>query len=107
MGRELTSRRDEIAQALQSRQGMLSFEQQQALTKELAKMDDAVKRLGLSQQNSQYYAGLGQADKHFGLDLGYRNRALNQNDEQFRDRLGFDYGDRSNYWDQIARQGGF
>ncbi len=92
MGKELTARRDEIAQALQSRQGMLTFEQQQALQLKLAQMDDAIKRMSLSQ-----------SDKHFNADLGYRNRALEQNDSQFRDRLGFDYGDRSNYWDAVNR----
>jgi hypothetical protein len=103
MGRELTARRDEIAQALNSRQNYLSDQQRNSLTMELAKMDDAVRRLGISTQ-----------DKQFNQDLGYRNRALdqgnsqfyaglNQSDNQFRDRLGFDYADRSNYWDAYNR----
>ena len=114
MGRELQAKRQEISEALTSMQGLLTTEQTLALQNKLAQLDDATRRLGLGNQNNQFYANLkqqesqfgrslSQAEKQFLADLGYRNRALDQNDAQFRDRLGFDYGDRSNYWDSIYR----
>ena len=50
MGRELTSRRQEIAQALTSMQGMLSADQQAGLMREMAALDAAIKREGLAVQ---------------------------------------------------------
>ena len=124
MARELQSRREEIATALASGQNLLTFEQQAALQKELAVMDNTIQRMGLAQ-----------ADKHFGLDLGYRNKALAQNnsqfnqsqaqqnnqfnqnqayqyaalsqaDKQFLDQLGLNYSGQSNYWDWMNKNGG-
>lgn len=57
IGRELVARRTEIAEALQSMQGLLTTEQQLALTKQLKKMDDALARLKL-QDASQFNADL-------------------------------------------------
>jgi len=105
MGREVQAKRDEIAQALASTQGLLTEEQRLALQNQLTRLNDETQRLGLSNQNSQFYAGLNQNQNQFGRDLDYRNRALNQNDYQFRDQMGFNYGDRSNYWDWMKRQG--
>lgn len=76
IGRELVARRNEIAQALQSYQGALTFEQQQALQQKLAEMDNAIK-----------------------------NKALDQENAQFLSRLGFDTADRSSYWDWIKSGG--
>ena len=114
MGRELGARRQEISEALNSAQGLLTEEQRLALQNELTRLNDATQRFGIQTQDKQYYAGLGQNqrqfDKNLGFqrysfdqDLGYRNRALDQSDNQFRDRLGFDYADRSNYWDSLYR----
>lgn len=103
MGRELGARRQEISEALNSAQGLLTEEQRLALTNELHRLDDATRRFGIQTQDKQYYAGLGQNQRQFDQDLGYRNRALDQGDAQFRDRLGFDYADRSNYWDSLYR----
>lgn len=72
MGDELKTRRDEIAQALQSRQSMLTFEQQQALQEKLAQLNAAIQREQMSQQNSQFLS-----------------------------QLGFNTADRSSYWDAI------
>jgi len=80
MGRELTAKREEIAQALQQWQGMLTTQQQLALQRELAKMDDAIKRLQISTQNSQ-----------FGQDLSFRNRQLSEQGRQFNTGMGFNY----------------
>lgn len=107
MGREIAARRDEIQQALNNSQGLLTTEQQLALQNELSRMNDATQRFGIRTGDATQRRGQDINQNQFGRDLDYRNRALNQNDEQFRDRLGFDYGDRSNYWDQINRAGGF
>lgn len=80
MGRELVARRTEIAEALQSMQGLLTTEQTLALQKEMKTMDDAIARLKLKQEASQFNA-----------DLAYRNRALDQAGSQFGQTLGYNY----------------
>ena len=60
VGRELTARRAEIQQALTSMQGMLTTDQQMSLQRELALMDDAIKRLQLQQNGEQFNANLEQ-----------------------------------------------
>ncbi len=79
-GRDVTARRTEVADALQMLTGLITVEEEMELRKELAQMDDEIKRLGLKQDNSQFNA-----------DLGYRNRALNQSGQQFNDTLGYNY----------------
>jgi len=91
MGRELTARRSEISDALNGMRGMLSLDQQNQLQRELAVMDDAIKRQGLSLtsagQNQNYDLGLrGAATAGRGVDLGFLN-AGNQN-QQFYNELG-------------------
>ena len=91
MGRELTSRRAEISDALNGMRGMLSLDQQNQLQRELAVMDDAIKRQGLSLassgQNQSYDLGLrGATTAGRGVDLGFMN-AGNQN-QQFYSELG-------------------
>lgn len=91
MGRELTSRRQEISDALNGMRGMLSLDQQNQLQRELGVMDDAIKRQGLSLastgQNQSYDLGLrGAATAGRGVDLGFLN-AGNQN-QQFYNELG-------------------
>lgn len=68
MGRELTSRRQEIAQALTSMQGMLSADQQAGLTRELAALDAAIKREGLKLQ---------------GQGLNLQGQQMGQQNDQF------------------------
>jgi hypothetical protein len=74
IGRELTAKRNEIMQALASMQGMLTADQQLALQRELALLDNALR----SQQ------------------MGYNN-------DQFAAQLGFNHADRSRYYDLLER----
>jgi hypothetical protein len=55
MGRELTARRDEIAQALSSMQGLLTTEQQLALQRELGLLNNAIQQqqLGFNYWDAQ------------------------------------------------------
>ena len=76
IGKELTSRRDEIKHALDSLRGQLSQEQQLALQKELAGLEDATRRYGI---DADAKTAAGQ------LGLGYGNLGLGQ------DQLGLDY----------------
>lgn len=80
VGRELTARRAEISDALNSLQGLLTTQQEMNLRKELALMDDAINRMKLQQDQAQFNA-----------DLGYRNRALSEQGRQFNNQLGFNY----------------
>lgn len=72
VGREMQARRDEIAQALASMQGMLSQEQQLALQRELAQLDAAI-----------------------------RNRQISSGNEQFLGSLGLQAENQANYWDAV------
>jgi hypothetical protein len=114
MGRELTARRDEIQHALDSMGRELNDDERQLLERELAAADNAMKKYGIDTQNSQYFAGLSQADKHFlqqmaqsgkyaDLDNEFRWAQLGQGDSQFRDQMGFNYADRNAYWDSVRR----
>lgn len=76
MGRELDTRRTEITDALTQLRGMLTTDQQLALQRELALIDDATKRLGLNYQNSQFGAQLAQNESQFGRNLGFQYESL-------------------------------
>lgn len=91
MQRELDARREEIQNALTQRQGMLTAQQQMALQKELTLIDDATKRLGLANQNSQFYANLKQQGSQFNQDLAFRRAQLAEQSRSEAARLGFSY----------------
>jgi CRISPR/Cas system-associated endoribonuclease Cas2 len=114
MGRELTARRDEIRHALDSFGAELTENERQQLQRELAKAENDIKKYGIDTQNSQYMAGLSQADRHFlqemaqrgkfaDQDNAFRYAQLGQDDSQFRDQMGFQHGDRASYWDAVRR----
>ncbi len=79
VGRELTAKRDEIAQALASAQGMLTESQRLDLQRQLAVMNQAIQNRGLSLQEKAQ----GQT-----YDLGLRGLGLN------------DWGQQM-YWDAV------
>lgn len=76
MGRELQSKRDEIAQALSGMQGMLSADQAANLQRQLSLYDNAIKQTGMGNQMA---LGLG--------DLGLRSQ-LGLGDLNLRGMLG-------------------
>lgn len=88
MARELTSRREEIAQALAGMGGMLSGEQARALQNKLGMFDNLIRQQGVNLQGQS-------------LDQDWQ-RALMQND-QFLRGLGLEAWDRENYWDSVHR----
>ena len=92
VGRELKSKRDEIAQALTGMQGMLSEDQRNELTMQLAQMDNALRKYGIDTQKSTADAG---------RDLDWQ-RTLMQNDQFTRD-LGLRAEDRASYYDLVRR----
>jgi hypothetical protein len=114
IGRELQARRDEIQHALDSMSGLLTEQQRQALQKELAMMDNSLEAQRIGNQNSQFYAGLSQADRHFlsqlaqqgrlaEMDDAFRRMQLGQQNQQHLDNMGFQEADRSAYWDWLYR----
>jgi hypothetical protein len=116
IGKEIEARRDEIKQALTEMGDLLTDQQKIQLELQIAEMDNAIKRLGLDYQNSQYYAGLSQADRHFldqmrqrdsefSADNAYRYSALGQDNNHFLDTLGFNSQKERNYWDWVQRNG--
>lgn len=80
MGRELTARRTEISNALESMRGMLTTEQEMSLREKLAQMDDAIQRAKLAQDQTQFTA-----------DMGYKNAALGQQGQIANNQLGLQY----------------
>jgi hypothetical protein len=68
MGRELSARREEIAQALVQMQGVLSGDQQAALQRELAQIDAQLRQQGLNLQGR----GLDLTNDHFMRELALR-----------------------------------
>lgn len=85
VGQEIKARRDEIAQALQSMQGMLTAEQQMSMQKELARLDDATRR---------YTADASAASSRYSTDAS--RYAADQQAGIARDRLGYDYAQGDN-----------
>ena len=102
MGRELTARRNEIANSLAGMAGMLSGDQESSLRQQLGLLDSAIaqqqiglqrdlgfgdldlrrelgfgdldlRRLLADRQNDQFYSGLGSEEDRFAADLGFRN----------------------------------
>ncbi len=78
MGREVSARRDEIQQALSQYGSLLTAEQQMALQKELAQMNDQLQRTSLSQQGNQFNLTLGQNMDQFLRELALRESNQNQ-----------------------------
>ena len=83
LGDENQARRAELNSLMNMALQSGDAESARALSLELAKMDDATRRLGLSQQNAQFNA-----------DLGYRNRTF---DDTYGRLLGRDYEDDYRY----------
>ena len=69
LGRELSARREEIAQALQMSGGLLSADQTRNLQAQLGQMDQAIKEAGIGMQGRQL--DLGFADLGVRRDLGF------------------------------------
>ena len=112
MQQELTSRREEVQNALEQMGNILSDEEKLALTKEMHDIDSAIERTKTENQNSQYYAGLSSQERiaanrlaqewvlgQQGFDIDWARLA--QGDQQFADALGFRLGDRQPYYDTI------
>lgn len=79
VGREMTARRNEIAQALQSMQGLLTTEQSMALQRELAMLNNAIQQ----------------------QELSLRGQQMSMQNDQFLRQLGFQEADRASYWDAL------
>lgn len=118
LGRELGSRRDEIAQALAMQGGMLQGDQQRELQMKLAAMDQAIGEAGiglqgrgLDLQRDLGFAGLGMQERlgQGGLDLqrmlglgglGLQKRGQDLGQDQFLRELAlreWDLGNQSDY----------
>lgn len=94
MQRELTSRRQEIQQALDSMGGLLSDEDKNGLQRELASLDASIQGTKMNVENTQFYANLNQNEKNFvrtlqqgerfhNMDDALRRFELNQQESQF------------------------
>lgn len=90
MGREMGSRRQEIASALQQQGGILNADQQMQLQQELGIIDQNMRQQGVDMQGR-------------GLDLDWKKAMLNN--DQFMADLGLRAGDRANYWDYANTYG--
>lgn len=68
VGREIAARRQEITQSLESMRGLLTADEQMALQKELAMLDDAARSKGMNLQQQQ----MTQQNDQFMRDLALR-----------------------------------
>ena len=75
MGRELTSRRDEIQQALNGMQGQLTADQQLQLQKQLGLLNNAIQQQAVN--TGQYNAVTGRTGTQNTYDLGQQQIGLN------------------------------
>lgn len=92
LGRELSARREEIAQALSSMGGMLNADQQLALQRELSMLDNAIRQ-----------QGLGLNERQLDLERLLGMRGLDDQNDRFIADLGFRAADRASYWDSLRR----
>lgn len=96
MARELQSRREQIAHALQLGTGLFTAEQQMALQSQLGHLDAEIRKLGIQTQGQ---LGLGQ------LNLGLLNTLAGN--QQFYDNLGWDMGKFAHLMSSPFSVGGF
>lgn len=89
---ELTSRRQEIQNALQERGSMLSQQDQLSLQRELSLINDQLQK---ASAKNQYMLGLG--------SLGLGQQQINSANDQFNARFGLDSSNQANYWDALRR----
>lgn len=112
--RELENRRDEIKESLAGLRGMISDDQTRALQKQLAELDAAIKREGIAAGVATAGSELALKDKlgtgGLSVDLmrallqnQQYGAGLNQDQNQFLDRLGFDTSGRQADWDWKQR----
>lgn len=85
VGREISARRQEIAQSLESMRGLLTADEQMALQRELALLDDAARDKGMGLQQQQ----------------------MAQQNDQFMRELALREWDNANKWNYTYGQGGF
>ena len=83
IGRELTARRQEIADAIKGLSGRITADQQQQLQRELATIDASLQQQGLGLQER----GLEQNDRQFAQQMGLDYERMNQNERQEVRRL--------------------
>lgn len=110
LGAELTSRRAEIADALNSMRGMLTTDQQTNLQRELDSLDNQISSVGqgLASAGAVGATSLGYGNLASSNQLGNRGldlQALAQElqSRQFYDNLGLQATDRGSYWDAVRR----
>lgn len=113
MGRELTSRRAEISDALNGMRGMLTADQQQSLQRELGLLDNAISQQQVANQGRSIDVTSQLGNRNADTDLlrailqnQQFGQQLGQNQDQFNAQLGFNTTDRANYWDWLAANGG-
>ena len=108
MARELTARRQEIADALNGLRGMLTSDQQLQLQQQLGMLDNLIKEQQLGQSQFGLDTGrMGANNQLMDILLGNSRyyAGLNSAEDQFAARLGFDAADRGSYWDWMRTYG--
>jgi hypothetical protein len=92
IGRELQNRRAEIQNALTNLSGMISGDQARQLQQELADLNAELTRLGINTNARVAGDDLALRERLARLQDAYNYAALNQNQRQFSDTLGFNIG---------------
>jgi hypothetical protein len=103
---ELTARRQEIEQALQSEGNLLTTDQYLSLQRELNAVNAGLQQQGIS---NNFTLGQGGLDLQRLLGLGGLNlqqQGLNSQNDQFAANYNLNATDRAKYWDMVYRNGG-
>lgn len=100
LGRELSARREEIADALAMQGSLLSGDQTRNLQAQLAQLDQAIKEAGIATQRDLGFGDLDLRDRLGTGQLALGNRQLDSANDNFLRELAlreWDLGDQSDY----------
>lgn len=109
---ELNARRAQQQAATQEAGSLLPAEQQLSLSRALGGAGLGLQQQGISNQNQQFYSGLGQQDQQFlknlalqyaglGAQTGLAQQGLNSQNDQFAANYGLNATNQANYWDSL------
>lgn len=101
--RDLEARRNEVAQALSSRSGILSQDEQFALQRDLAELNAALSQRGQDIGFGLSSQGLSNDLLRTMLQNQQFNQGLQSQNDQFAAQLGLTSADRAAYWDALRR----
>ena len=103
LARELTAKRAEISDALNSMRGMLTNDQQANLQRELNNLDNQLGQVSAGFSGGAAYGGLGNDLMRAMLQNSQFYAGLGSENDRFAAQHGLNVADRASYWDSLRR----